>query len=223
MILSLLATPVFFTTPAIAVQPDEILDNPVLEARARTLSKGLRCLVCRNENIDDSDADLARDLRLLLRERLIRQNLVEMNMLIQSDLAGAGSQDSANLALVSQAVEKTLAVSDEKIKVTWQEELAALNDNQTLAQEISDRASQAASDPAYDAEVVGFIVDRYGEYVLLKPTTKGANLILWIAGPLMMLGALVIGGIYLRRRDQSAGQEPLSDAEKANLKEILNG
>ena len=54
-----------------AVQPDEILDDPALEQRARDLSKGLRCLVCRNENIDDSNAELARDLRLLVRERLV--------------------------------------------------------------------------------------------------------------------------------------------------------
>ncbi len=57
-------------TPLAAVQPDEILDDPVLEARAREISKGLRCLVCRNENIDDSNADLARDLRLEVREQL---------------------------------------------------------------------------------------------------------------------------------------------------------
>ncbi|WFU42781.1 cytochrome c-type biogenesis protein CcmH [Bradyrhizobium sp. CB82] len=53
-----------------AVQPDEILSNPKLEARARALSAGLRCLVCQNESIDDSKAELARDLRLLVRERL---------------------------------------------------------------------------------------------------------------------------------------------------------
>ncbi|WP_299876141.1 cytochrome c-type biogenesis protein [uncultured Sulfitobacter sp.] len=58
-------------TPLAAVQPDEILDDPVLEERARELSKGLRCLVCRNESIDESDASLARDLRLLVRERLV--------------------------------------------------------------------------------------------------------------------------------------------------------
>tara|TARA_R110002049_G_scaffold23545_3_gene83350 strand:+ start:71219 stop:71671 length:453 start_codon:yes stop_codon:yes gene_type:complete len=57
--------------PLMAVEPDEVLDNPVLEARARELSQGLRCLVCRNENIDESNASLARDLRLLLRERLV--------------------------------------------------------------------------------------------------------------------------------------------------------
>lgn len=54
-----------------AVEPDEILDDSSLEARARELSKGLRCLVCRSENIDDSNAGLARDLRLLVRERLV--------------------------------------------------------------------------------------------------------------------------------------------------------
>jgi cytochrome c-type biogenesis protein CcmH len=57
--------------PAGAVLPDEILDDPILEARARDLSQELRCLVCQNENIDSSNADLARDLRLLVRERLV--------------------------------------------------------------------------------------------------------------------------------------------------------
>ena len=56
---------------ALAVEPDEILDNPVLEQRAREISKELRCLVCQNQSIDDSDAQLARDLRLLVRERLV--------------------------------------------------------------------------------------------------------------------------------------------------------
>ena len=56
--------------PARAVQPDEILSDPALEARARALSEGLRCLVCQNQSIDDSNAPLARDLRLIIRERL---------------------------------------------------------------------------------------------------------------------------------------------------------
>jgi len=59
-----------WTVPAIAVQPDEQLADPVLEERAREISAGLRCLVCQNQSIDDSDAPLARDLRLLVRERL---------------------------------------------------------------------------------------------------------------------------------------------------------
>ncbi len=57
--------------PAGAVEPDEMLDDPVLEARAREISKNLRCLVCQNQSIDDSNADLARDLRILVRERLV--------------------------------------------------------------------------------------------------------------------------------------------------------
>ncbi|HVQ11026.1 MAG TPA: cytochrome c-type biogenesis protein, partial [Methyloceanibacter sp.] len=57
-------------TPALAVQPDEILTDPALEARARAISAGLRCLVCQNQSIDDSDAPLARDLRILVRDRL---------------------------------------------------------------------------------------------------------------------------------------------------------
>jgi cytochrome c-type biogenesis protein CcmH len=140
----------FLAAPAWAVQPDEILDDPVLEARARELSSGLRCLVCRNESIDESNADLARDLRLLVRERLL-----------------AGDSDEAAIA---------------------------------------------------------FIVDRYGEYVLLKPTATGSNLILWIAGPAMLLMAASIGLIYLRRRSvaDEGGANALSDAEKSRLDEILH-
>lgn len=57
--------------PAQTVLPDEVLDDPKLEARARELSKNIRCLVCQNQSIDDSNADLARDLRVLVRERLV--------------------------------------------------------------------------------------------------------------------------------------------------------
>lgn len=60
----------FLPAAALAVQPDEILDDPALEARARVISKQLRCLVCQGEDIDESAAGLARDLRLLVRERL---------------------------------------------------------------------------------------------------------------------------------------------------------
>jgi cytochrome c-type biogenesis protein CcmH len=135
--------------PALAVEPDEILPDPALEARARDLSQGLRCLVCRNESIDESHADLARDLRLLLRERLV-----------------AGDTDE---------------------------------------------------------EAIAFIVDRYGEYVLLNPTTGGSNLILWLAGPAMLLGGAVIAGLYLARRRPGAEPAPagLSEAETRRLEEIL--
>lgn len=135
--------------PALAVQPDEVLDDPVLEARARELSKGLRCLVCRNENIDESNADLARDLRILVRERL-----------------KAGDSDE---------------------------------------------------------EVIAYLVDRYGEYVLLQPTARGENLILWIAGPAMFLAALAGAGLYLRRRrnGREEAAAPLSPDEEARLREIL--
>src|SRR6266567_1864211 len=64
-VLTLVALP-----PALAVEPDEILSDPALEARARALSKDLRCMVCQNQSIDDSQAPLARDLRILVRERL---------------------------------------------------------------------------------------------------------------------------------------------------------
>lgn len=136
--------------PLWAVQPDEILDDPALEARARELSKGLRCLVCRNENIDDSNAELARDLRILVRDRLV-----------------AGDSDD---------------------------------------------------------EALSFIVERYGEYVLLKPRTGGSNLLLWAAGPAMLILALGLGMVYLRRRSvEPATADPgLSDNEKARLAELID-
>ncbi|WP_413875339.1 cytochrome c-type biogenesis protein CcmH [Albidovulum sp.] len=135
--------------PAAAVQPDEVLADPALEARARELSQGLRCLVCRNENIDESNADLARDLRLLVRERLV-----------------AGDSD---------------------------------------------------------AEVIAYLVDRYGEYVLLEPPATGSTLILWVAGPALLVVALGGAAVYLRRRraGADAAPAPLSEAERARLAEIL--
>ena len=142
--LCLIAAPVW------AVQPDEILNDPALEARARDISKELRCLVCRNENIDDSHAELARDLRLLVRERLT-----------------AGDSD---------------------------------------------------------VEVVNYIVDRYGEYVLLNPTARGANWLLWAAGPMMLIAGMGLGLGYLRRRQSAPEQklEALSEAEKTRLAEIMD-
>jgi cytochrome c-type biogenesis protein CcmH len=67
----LFALVLLMAAPAGAVEPDEILDDPVLEARARALSQEIRCLVCQNEPIDSSNADLARDLRILIRERMV--------------------------------------------------------------------------------------------------------------------------------------------------------
>lgn len=135
--------------PALAVNPDEVLKDPALEARARDISAGLRCVVCRGENIDESNASIAHDLRVLVRERLM-----------------AGDSD---------------------------------------------------------AEVVNFVVDRYGEYVLMKPTTKGANLILWGAGPVLFLLAAIGAGLYLRRRARAAdtGAGGLSAEEQARVAELM--
>ncbi|MEI4232077.1 cytochrome c-type biogenesis protein [Roseovarius sp. D22-M7] len=143
VILCLLAGPVF------AVQPDEMLDDPALEERAREISEGLRCLVCRNESIDESNADLASDMRLLVRERLV-----------------AGDSD---------------------------------------------------------AEVVDFITDRYGEYVLLKPRTGGSNMLLWLAGPIMLGAGLLMAGLYLRGRSRTPEDAVtrLSEAEQDRLRAIL--
>ena len=134
----------------LAVNPDEVLADPALEARARDISAGLRCVVCRGENIDESNAGIARDLRLLVRERLV-----------------AGDSNE---------------------------------------------------------EVVDFVVDRYGEYVLMKPTTGGVNMLLWGAGPILFLIAAAGAAFYLRRR--ATTPEPgaaLSDAEKTRLDELLRG
>lgn len=141
LLLCALASPVW------AVEPSEMLDDPVLEARARTLSEGLRCPICRNESIDESNASLSKDLRVILRERLV-----------------AGDTD---------------------------------------------------------AEAVDYMVQRYGEYILLNPQANGVNWLLWGAGPLMFLAAVGIAGTAIRKRGQ-ATQEGLSDDEQSRLKEILH-
>lgn len=140
-----LALALLTASPALAVQPDEVLPDPAMEARAREISRTLRCPVCQSENIDDSDAGIARDLRLLVRERLV-----------------AGDSD---------------------------------------------------------AEVLDYVVARYGEYVLLNPPARGANLLLWAAGPLLLLAGAGIAATTLRRR---AGSEAgLTDEEEAQVAEIL--
>jgi len=134
--------------PSFAVEPDEILDDPVLEERARDLSAELLCLVCRNESIDESNAELARDLRLLVRERLL-----------------AGDTDD---------------------------------------------------------EVIAFLVERYGEYVLLRPSTSGSSILLWLAGPLMLLIAVGVGIGYIRGRKLATDPvEALSAEDQARLKALL--
>lgn len=133
--------------PVWAVQPGEMLSDPALEARARALSKGLRCPVCQNENIDDSDAPIARDLRVLLRERLT-----------------AGDSD---------------------------------------------------------AEAVAYIVDRYGEFVLLNPPAEGSTLFLWLAGPAMLVAGGAVAFASLRARSRAPETSAaLSAAEQARVAEL---
>lgn len=133
--------------PALAVEPDEMLDDPALELRAREISKELRCLVCRNENIDDSNAGLARDLRLLVRERLTE-----------------GDSDQAT---------------------------------------------------------VQYIVDRYGEFVLLKPSFSASNLILWLTGPLLLLLGAFFAYTFIRRKPAAIPDSGLSDTEQKQLDDLL--
>jgi cytochrome c-type biogenesis protein CcmH len=131
-------------TPVLALSPDEILADPVLEQRARDISAGLRCLVCQNQSIDDSDADLAKDLRVLVRERLV-----------------AGDSDEA---------------------------------------------------------VRQYLVDRYGEYVLLNPRVNGHTLLLWIAAPVLLLAGL--GTLFVMGRKRRAVDAGLSAEEQAALDEL---
>ncbi len=133
-----------------AVQPDEILGDPKLESRARELSRELRCMVCQNQSIDDSDAPLARDLRLLVRERLT-----------------AGDSDR---------------------------------------------------------QVLDFLTDRYGQFVLLKPRFGWDTAVLWLA-PAVVLFAGIFGLVAMLRRRRSApmveGGAELSAAERARLAGLL--
>jgi len=133
-----------------AVLPDEVLDNPVLEARARNLSTLLRCLVCQNQNIDESGASLARDLRLIVRERLV--------------------------------------------------------------------------DGATDNQVLDFVVDRYGDFVLLKPRLTLGTFLLWFGpGGLIIIGSAGVF-LFMRRRmaeAKAAGPVVLSKAEEQELEKLL--
>lgn len=142
---------VFSPGIASAIQPDEVLADPALEARARNLTGELRCVVCQSESIDESNAEIARDLRLLVRERL-----------------SAGDTDD---------------------------------------------------------EVLDFVVDRYGEFVLFRPPLSWANAPLWLAGPVLALAGLTLAAVFIRRRARAEPVQrmPLSPEEEARLARILEG
>lgn len=133
-------------SPAFALSPDEQLQDPALEHRARALSAQLRCLVCQNQSIDDSDAPLAKDLRTLVREQLT-----------------AGKTD---------------------------------------------------------AEIMDYVVARYGEFVLLKPRLSGETMLLW-GTPFAVL--LIAGAVMLlrRKRPQVAPERPLTEDERRALERAM--
>ncbi|HXA70771.1 MAG TPA: cytochrome c-type biogenesis protein [Stellaceae bacterium] len=134
---------------ALAVEPGERLADPALEARARALSGELRCLVCQNQSIDDSNADLAHDLRVLIRERL-----------------SAGDSD---------------------------------------------------------AQVLQFMVHRYGDFILLRPLVKPETYLLWF-GPFVVLALGALGAALYLRRSRRAPQQapaPLSPDEQRRLQKLL--
>jgi cytochrome c-type biogenesis protein CcmH len=133
---------------AAAVEPNEMLADPTLEARARDISRGLRCVVCQNESIDESNADLAHDLRVLVRERI-----------------KAGDSNE---------------------------------------------------------QVVQYIVDRYGDFVLLRPPVKRQTYLLWASPALLLLFAGAVVLFYLRRHRRSdAPPQPLTAEEQARLDALL--
>jgi cytochrome c-type biogenesis protein CcmH len=137
------------SSSAYAVQPDEIMADPVKEARARELSRELRCMVCQNQSIDDSEAPLARDLRLLVRERI------------------------------------------------------------------------AAGDS--DAQVIDFLVARYGEFVLLKPRLEPHTLLLWLLPPLVLAGSGLALWMHSRRSRSAVAEATvtLTPDEEARLAALM--
>ena len=138
-----------FALPMNAVEPDEILSNAQWEERARDISKNLRCLVCQNESIDESNAPLAKDLRLIVRE-----------------LITEGKSDS---------------------------------------------------------DIYAYLSERYGEFVLLRPVASGANWLLYLFGPAAFGLALLVSGIYIRRRGRAESEQAaeLSEAERERLERLL--
>ncbi|HFQ15854.1 MAG TPA: cytochrome c-type biogenesis protein CcmH [Rhodobacteraceae bacterium] len=150
-ILACTLTLMFMAPASYAVEPDEVLSDPKLEKRARDISAGLRCLVCQNQSIDDSNADLAKDLRVLVRERLKKGET--------------------------------------------------------------------------DEQVTNYIVDRYGEFVLLRPRFEPRTYVIWFSPVIILL--LGAGGLFAawRRKKAAAatavGVKALSDEEKQRLDKLL--
>lgn len=145
-----LALTAFLAPSAHAVEPGEILQDPVLEARARSISAELRCLVCQNQSIDDSDAPLAHDLRVLVREQLT-----------------------------------------------------------------SGRS---------DRQVLDYVVERYGEFVLLRPRLALHTIALWAAPVLALLlgGWLVVAAHRRRAAEARRGTSvPLTDDERRRLAALV--
>ncbi len=133
-----------------AVEPDEVLSDPVFEERAREVSQALRCVVCQNQDIDSSNAGIARDMRLLVRERI---------------LAGDTNQ-----------------------------------------------------------QVLDFMVDRYGSYVLLRPPFNATTALLWFSPVLIGLIAALVAIMVLRgaRKTKQRRPEPLSPEEEAEVARALS-
>lgn len=212
-----LAALLHLPAPAMAVQPDEILPDPGLEARAREISKDLRCLVCRNENIDDSNAGLARDLRLLVRERLVVQKLETIALILpNADLPCPEEQ------AISQIIQSEISYSNSRAVRSWETLAKTLDLRPSTITKLSATADKKLSSQSANTEVVDYVVDRYGEYVLLRPRTDGANRLLYWAGPAMLVLGAGIAVAYLRRRKRGGpGQPGLSPEEEARLAELM--
>lgn len=144
----LLAAALTWLSPAPAVEPGEMLSDPALEIRARAISREIRCMVCQNQSIDDSNADLARDLRLLVRERL---------------LAGDG-----------------------------------------------------------DEQVRRYLVERYGDFILLRPPIRPGTYALWFGPVAMLVLALVMIIVFFQRQKaRTASVDDLMPAERRRVQALL--
>ncbi len=200
-------------TPVLAVQPDEMLSDPMFEAEAREISDGLRCPVCQNENIDDSNAVIAGELRILVRERLLVHYLEALEeVLAGTDIAANIQQGLNDAARPSTGVIINEAFVDD---ILVQIDAAGMDVDAIDAEA---REVYLSGNP--QQEVVDYIVSRYGEFVLLQPTAEGANLVLWIAPLVMLILALGVGIVTIRNKP-AAKPDELSDEEKKRLEEIL--
>lgn len=198
-----------WAAPLWAVEPGEMLDVPALEERAREISTGLRCPVCQNESIDESNADVSAVLRRAVREELVRIALGE----IAARVPEQGE--------IVARIERDLATPLLPLVPVFDEVLSDLDEAGVATDPLLAEVEEAMVARDANQLVIDAIVEDYTEFVLLRPSTDGANLLLWLAAPAMLIIALWVGWTTIRARARSASGEDLSEEERARLDEIL--